>query len=91
MDQHPVTGSSESTGSESELQRGSAWAALDETFFRIVQDTFSHVFCAGSSALLASNDDTMPERPTVIQLPQDATALEILASMHRHPSSRRRI
>jgi hypothetical protein len=84
MDEHPIT------GSESDVLRGSAWAAVDETFFRIVQDTFSHVFCLGASALLASNDVETPEPPAVIQLPQDGPELEIEASMHRHPSSRRR-
>jgi hypothetical protein len=89
MDEHPVTGS-QSTGTPEDELRGSAWATLDETFFRIVQDAFSHVFCAGASALLASNDDAAPERPAVIQLPEADTEVALLASMHRHPSSRRR-
>jgi hypothetical protein len=84
MDEHPIT------GSESDVLRGSAWAAVDETFFRIVQDSFSHVFCLGASALLASNDEDTPEPPAVIHLPQDDREVEIAASMHRHPSARRR-
>ncbi len=89
MDEHPVAGS-QSAGIHDHDLSGSAWAALDETFFRIVQDVFSHVFCAGASALLASNDDAALERPAVIALPEADTEVALLASMHRHPSSRRR-
>ncbi|HEX4018148.1 MAG TPA: hypothetical protein VHX15_15545 [Frankiaceae bacterium] len=59
---------------------GSAWAELDETFFRIVADLFPHSFCSGASALLASNDEdadqgiaaaTLEEAPdTVIVIPE---------------------
>jgi hypothetical protein len=58
---------------------GSAWAELDETFFRLVADMFPQNFCAGASALLASNDDdaeagvtldTPDEVPSVIVVPE---------------------
>ena len=83
MDEQPVI------GNENAFCRGSAWAELDEAFFQLVHDSFSHSFCEGASALLASNDDLVPERPDVIQLPE-ADALELDASIRRHPSSRRR-
>ena len=87
MDEQPVI-SSEYDSCPS-FCRGSAWAELDETFFQLVQDCFSHTFCQGASALLASNDDLVPEQPDVIQLPE-TDVLELDASMRRHPSSRRR-
>jgi hypothetical protein len=51
---------------------GSAWAELDETFFRIVADVFPHIFCAGASALLASNDSDATQDATdvVIVVPE---------------------
>jgi hypothetical protein len=71
--------------------RGSAWAELDETFFRIVADVFRHSFCSGASALLASNDDESDEladgvpaeaAPDVIVIPDarlsHEAALEVL-------------
>ncbi len=81
---------------------GSAWAAFDETFFRIVADVFPHSFCAGASALLASNDADAPQSTLEIpdaRLPHE-TALEIInqeierelalrRAMRRHPSGRR--
>ncbi|HEX4429031.1 MAG TPA: hypothetical protein VHZ96_07180 [Frankiaceae bacterium] len=55
--------------------RGSAWAELDEAFFRIVADVFPHHFCAGTSALLASNDsedaaDAVDAAPEIIVIPE---------------------
>ncbi len=84
--------------------RGSAWAELDDTFFRIVQDSFPRQFCFGATVLLASNDEP------VIELPEQRTAnvplshqdtldrlnaeidreLELRRAMRRHPSNRRR-
>jgi len=54
---------------------GSAWAELDETFFRIVADLFSHSFCSGAGTLLASHDEDASEepvddRPAVIVIPE---------------------
>ena len=71
MDEHPRPESNASSAS------GSAWAELDETFFRVVADTFPHSFCAGASALLASNDDdrgepgeTADDADSVIEIPE---------------------
>ncbi len=94
MDQHPTTES----GSQPELPEfcGSAWAALDEAFFALTQDLFTHSFCEGASALLASNDDVAPRRvtpPDVVQLPEQPLwdqAMTRRAAMYRHPSARRR-
>jgi hypothetical protein len=58
--------------------RGSAWAALDDTFFRMTAEVFSHAFCAGATALLADNDEG-PDSPSARR-----------AAMRRHPSSRGR-
>jgi hypothetical protein len=84
--------------SSHDILRGSAWAALDETFFRLVQDSFSHDFCAGASAMLATNDNDLdteaadPERPTVIQLPDQDSGQTAArrAARRRHPSNFRR-
>jgi hypothetical protein len=93
MDQHPTPDS----GAQHEVPEfcGSAWAVLDESFFRLTQDIFSHTFCRGASTLLASNDDGPPRvsPPSVITLPDQplsdqATARR--AAMYRHPSARRR-
>ena len=87
-----------------DVTRGSAWAALDETFFRIVQDAFSHDFCFGATAMLATNDNDLDAEldaelvpgddvvPTVIQLPEQdgAEAAARRAAMRRHPSNFRR-
>ncbi len=82
MDEQPRPENTSSSAS------GSAWAELDETFFRIVADVFPHSFCAGASALLASNDvdapedtpDSAPDR--VIEIPDarlsHETALETI-------------
>jgi hypothetical protein len=59
-------------------------AALDESFFRMTADVFSHAFCAGASALLADND---PGSDT--DDPTDHVAARH-AAMRRHPSSRGR-
>ncbi len=69
--------------------RGSAWAELDDTFFRIVADLFPPTFCEGASVLLASNDDDTSETaeladdaPDVIVIPDarlsHEDALEVL-------------
>jgi hypothetical protein len=42
---------------QGETDRGSAWAELDETFFRITADVFPRQLCFGMSVLLASNDE----------------------------------
>ena len=65
----------ERTTGRDEMLRGSAWAALDETFFRIVQDTFSHQFCFGATAMLATNDTPVEG----IELPGD----EAVPSVYR--------
>jgi len=42
------------TGSETTASAsGSAWAELDETFFRIVAGRFPHSFCAGARTCAA--------------------------------------
>jgi hypothetical protein len=71
MDEQPRPESTPTSAS------GSAWAELDETFFRIVADVFPHSFCAGASALLASNDEDVPgpedtahDAPVVIEIPE---------------------
>ena len=88
--------------SRDDMLRGSAWAALDETFFRIVHDTFSHDFCFGATAMLATNDDDLEGisdgvpaddvTPTVIRLPLQDSGQEAArrAAMRRHPSNFRR-
>ena len=82
---------------------GSAWAELDETFFRIVQDAFTHDFCFGATAMLASNDEPAIELPvqrtesdrlshqeTLERLNQEIDReLELRRAMRRHPSRRR--
>jgi hypothetical protein len=84
--------------------RGSAWATLDENFFRLVHDAFSHEFCFGAAVLLASNDDTVIELPrprteaaplshaeTIERLNAEIDAeLALRRAMRRHPSNRRR-
>jgi hypothetical protein len=88
MNEQPRTGTSEATTD------GSGWAALDETFFRLVQDTFSRTFCEGAGALLATNNADESEAPRVVQLPEQPTAEDHAAArraaMRRHPSSRGR-
>jgi hypothetical protein len=56
--------------------RGSAWAALDEAFFELMDGLFSRGYCALADGMLAANDN-------------DLTA-ERRAAMQRHPSARRR-
>ena len=63
---------------ESELCRGSAWAALDQAFFGLVTEAFSARYILGADALLAANDDSEPQ----------ITARRNAIS--RHPSSFRR-
>jgi hypothetical protein len=86
-----------------QLASGSAWAELDETFFRVVQDAFSHDFCEGAGVLLGLNDDDSPDVTIVIpparlsheavleQLNQEIDReLELRReTMRRHPSRRR--
>lgn len=90
MNEQPNTPASENASF------GSGWATLDDTFFRLLNDSFSHSFCEGATALLAANDDDeeLPPFPGVIQLPTQATADEHAAArraaMRRHPSSRGR-
>jgi hypothetical protein len=55
--------------------RGSAWAALDETFFALTDGLFSRGFTALADGMLDANDNDLTERR---------------ASMPRHPSARRR-
>jgi hypothetical protein len=69
---------------------GSAWAEVDDTFFRIVADVFLPTFCEGASVLLASSDDEADElaqtpaddAPDVIVIPDSRLshedALEVL-------------
>jgi hypothetical protein len=59
------------------LLRGSAWAALDDTFFALTDDLFSEAFCAAADAQLAAYDSDVEQRA-------------IAAAMRRHPSSRGR-
>ena len=84
--------------------RGSAWAELDETFFRLVQDVFPHQWSFGATVLLASNDEPVIELPRQRTEPapisHEATLerlnaeidreLELRRAMRRHPSNRRR-
>ena len=95
----------ESTPPSAASDRGSAWAELDETFFRLVADLFPHSFCFGAGALLASNDAESVEPPGVIVIPEarlsHEDALQRInqeidrelalrrAAMRRHPSRRR--
>jgi hypothetical protein len=92
---------------ESDIQndggRGSAWAQLDETFFRVVQDVFPRQLCFGMGVLLASNDELVAEVPlqrtasprltheeTLARLNAEIDReLEIRRAMRRHPSRRR--
>jgi hypothetical protein len=69
-----------------DILRGSAWAALDETFFRIVQSVFSHDFCFGATAMLAMNDSDMD----VENVPADDMEAARRAAMRRHPRNFRR-
>ncbi len=83
--------------------RGSAWAELDEAFFRAVQDVFPAEFCFGATVLLASNDEPvieLPQQRTESDVPSHAERLErlnaeidreleIRRAMRRHPSRRR--
>lgn len=89
MDEQPVIGSKfdSALSASPSFCRGSAWAELDEAFFQLIHGSFSHTFSEGASALLASNDELVPEQPDVIQLPETD---ELNASIRRHPSSRRR-
>jgi hypothetical protein len=87
-----------------DADRGSAWAELDETFFRVVHDVFPHQFCFGATVLLASNDELVIELPRQrtepARLSHEATLerlnaeidreLELRRAMRRHPSNRRR-
>ncbi len=59
----------ESTPPSAASDRGSAWAELDETFFRLVADLFPHSFCSGAGALLASNDADSVEPPALTEPP----------------------
>jgi hypothetical protein len=84
--------------------RGSAWAELDETFFRAVQDVFPHEFCFGAAVLLASNDEPVIDLPRPRSEPDVLShaeklerlneeidrELELRRAMRRHPSNRRR-
>jgi hypothetical protein len=88
---------------ESAAASGSAWAELDETFFRVVQEAFTHDFCFGASAMLASNDEPAIELPEQRTEPDRLTHEETLErlneaidrelalrrAMRRHPSRRR--
>ncbi len=83
--------------------RGSAWAALDEAFFRIVKDTFTPTFRLGAEILLSSNDGhpaagLIPAQPVEYAEPEAAAAPDDpaeaearsaarRAAMRRHPSS----
>jgi hypothetical protein len=83
------------TEDNADTSRRSAWTALDEAFFRLVQDAFSHGFCAGASCLLAANDDLVPERPEVVTPPKQVDDLRQeltarAAAMRRHPRDRPR-
>jgi adenosine/AMP kinase len=60
-----------------DLLRGSAWAALDDTFFALTDDLFGDAFCEAAETQLAANDPELERR-----------AIE--AAMRRHPSSRGR-
>jgi hypothetical protein len=72
MDEQPRPQTSTEDAHSGAAVSGSTWAELDEAYFRLVQDTFSHGFCAGASALLASNDAEEPdaEIDRIIELPE---------------------
>jgi hypothetical protein len=86
-----------------DTERGSAWAELDETFFRIVQDVFPRQLVFGMGVLLACNDELIAEVPLQRtespRLSHEETLerinaeidreLEIRRAMRRHPSRRR--
>ena len=71
--------------------RGSAWAALDETFFAIVDGLFSAGFRALADSMLGTHDNDLPPAitPEAVEI-VEAEAAERRAAMRRHPSAWRR-